>query len=418
VEKVLGFMSVKVMLLTQWFYPEPTPKGLSFAKELVSQGFDVEVVTGFPNYPTGVIYPGYTLSLIAREEIEGIRITRLPLYPNHDSSAFKRVFNYVSFGFSALVYGLFFAKRTDVIYAYHPPLTTGIAAVLIRLFRRTPVVYDIQDIWPDTLAATGMVNNKKILNYVSYFCNWVYKYVDTLVVLSPGFKELLSSRGVNKDKIEVIYNWCDEEALSKSTLNSPQEFSDKNKFRILFAGNIGKAQALECIVAVAEQLYPITPTIEFVFLGTGIALEQLKRTVVDKNIQNIQFIPAVSMQETGKYLNAADVLLVHLKNNPLFKITIPSKTQAYMAIGKPILMAVVGNASELINQANCGINAIPEDSDSIAQAVLKLATMRKEDLTKMGLRGKAFYDRELSVKNGVTKFSAIFRSQANKKHKV
>lgn len=206
-------MTTRVLLLTQWFDPEPTFKGLVFARELVRQGFEVEVLTGFPNYPGGKIYPGYKVRLIQREAIDGVQVTRVPLYPSHDQGAVGRVLNYASFATASLFYGLFAAKRPDVIYAYHPPLTVGIAAALIRMFRRVPVVYDIQDMWPDTLRATGMFSNSIALKVVSKVCDWLYRQVDQIVVLSPGFKRLLIERGVPKDKIEVIYNWCAEDAL-------------------------------------------------------------------------------------------------------------------------------------------------------------------------------------------------------------
>ena len=145
-------MARRILLITQWFDPEPTFKGIVFARELVRQGFEVEVLTGFPNYPSGKIYPGYQLRWLQRETIDGVQVTRVPLYPSHDNSAIRRVANYTSFAAAALVYGLFGAKRADVIYAYQPPLTVGVTAALLRLLRRIPVVYDIQDMWPDTLS--------------------------------------------------------------------------------------------------------------------------------------------------------------------------------------------------------------------------------------------------------------------------
>ncbi|MEG0636081.1 MAG: glycosyltransferase family 4 protein, partial [Pseudomonas sp.] len=237
-------MATRVLLLTQWFDPEPTFKGLVFAQALVAQGFDVEVITGFPNYPGGQVYAGYKVKLIQREVIGGVKVTRVPLYPSHGQSGIGRVLNYVSFAASSLLYGLFGAKRPDVIYAYHPPLTVGIAAALIRLFRRVPVVYDIQDMWPDTLRSTGMFSNEKALRTVSRVCDWVYKRVDQLVVLSPGFKTLLIERGVPAAKIDVIYNWCAEDMICAPNAEKPENFPSPSRFRVLFAGNMGKAQSL------------------------------------------------------------------------------------------------------------------------------------------------------------------------------
>ena len=189
-------MSKHIMIITQWFDPEPAFKGLLFAKELVARGFDVEVITGFPNYPGGEVYSGYRIKLIQREKIDGVAITRVPLFPSHDKNKFRRILNYLSFALSSLIYGLFFSKRPNVIYAYHPPLTVGLSAVIIKFLRRVPVLYDIQDMWPDTLNATSMLTNKHLLNLISKICDIVYASVDKIVVLSPGFKKLLIDRGV------------------------------------------------------------------------------------------------------------------------------------------------------------------------------------------------------------------------------
>ena len=143
-------MPVRVLLITQWFDPEPTPKGLAFARELARQGFSVEVLTGFPNYPTGRLYPGYRMRWRERRLMDGVVVHRVPLYPSHDQSALRRAFNYLSFAFSVLIHGLAAAGRADVIYVYHPPLTVAAAGTLLAVLRRRPVVCDIQDLWPDT----------------------------------------------------------------------------------------------------------------------------------------------------------------------------------------------------------------------------------------------------------------------------
>jgi glycosyltransferase involved in cell wall biosynthesis len=402
-------MATRVLLLTQWFDPEPTFKGLVFARELVKQGFEVEVVTGFPNYPGGKIYPGYKLKLLQREQIDGVQVTRVPLYPSHDQGAIGRVLNYVSFAAASLCYGLFCAKRPDVIYAYHPPLTVGIAAVLIRMFRRVPVVYDIQDMWPDTLRATGMFSNEKALKAVSRVCDWVYRRVDEVVVLSPGFKRLLIERGVPGNKIEVIYNWCAEDALSAPQGGVPGTFPDKQQFRILFAGNMGKAQALDAVLQAAELLQQQAANITFVFLGGGVEVGRLQQLAIDKCLRNVVFLPPVPMAEVGCYLAAADALLVHLKKDPLFSITIPSKTQAYMAVGKPILMAVDGDAADLIRESSCGQVAESENSQAIANAAMALMRSSPGERRTMAENSRKYYQERLSLAVGVARFGAIFK---------
>lgn len=403
---------MRVVLLTQWFDPEPTFKGLTFARELVRQGFEVEVVTGFPNYPGGKVYPGYRTRLIQREEIDGVRITRLPLYPSHDGSVFGRIANYASFAASSLLYGLFWMKRPDVLYAYHPPLTVGVTASLLRLFRRIPVVYDIQDMWPDTLRATGMMNNEKVLSVIEKVCRWVYRRVDHLVVLSPGFKRLLIERGVPAQKLEVIYNWCEEDGLNAPAGACPPDFPDASRFRIVFAGNMGKAQALGAVLEAASIVAVSRPDICFVLVGSGVALDGLKREVAKRRLTNVLFIPRVPMSEVGAILAGADALLVHLKDDPLFAITIPSKTQAYLAIGRPVLMAVPGDAAALVQSAGCGVSAEPENPQSIAAAAIRLAETPADERQAMGARSRDYYWKHLSLSVGVGHFAECFRRLA------
>lgn len=402
-------MPIKVVLLTQWFDPEPTFKGMVFARELLRQGFDVEVITGFPNYPGGKIYPGYRISLMQRETIDGVTITRVPLYPSHDQSAIKRIFNYISFAASASFYGLFILKQADVIYAYHPPLTVGIAASLIRLFRRIPVVYDIQDMWPDTLQATGMINNSNALNLIGKVCDWVYRKVDHIVVLSPGFKDLLIERGVPIAKIDVIYNWADERSLVNDDGVLPENYPDNSAFKIVFAGNMGKAQALDVVLEAALLLKESKSCVVFMMVGAGVDVLRLKERVRNMELTNVLFFPQMPMAQVGKILLSADALLVHLKQSSLFKVTIPSKTQAYMCVGKPLIMAVDGDAAKLVSQANGGVVVESDNPEQLARAAKELAALDCRQLTKMGENARRYYFEHLSLKVGASKFGDIFR---------
>jgi glycosyltransferase involved in cell wall biosynthesis len=217
----------RLIMLTQWFEPEPAMKGLKFARRLQDLGFDVEVVTGFPNYPGGKVYDGYRIRPLMRETMEGVAVTRLALYPSHDGSRIGRILNYVSFFLSAALYLTFFAHRADVMYVYHPPLTVGMAATVARFFRRTPVILDIQDMWPDTLRATGMIGSERVLRIVDMFCRWTWRPADCIAVLSNGFRDLLIERGVPQEKITVIANWADEEAMAAPVASRPTAFADQ-----------------------------------------------------------------------------------------------------------------------------------------------------------------------------------------------
>lgn len=405
---------MKVLFLTQWFDPEPTFKGLAFAKKLKSEGHDVEVITGFPNYPGGKIYTGYKQSWLMRENMDGIVINRVPLYPSHDGSGLKRAFNYISFAITSCLCGMFLTKKPDVIYAYHPPLTVGLSAVFIGFFRRTPVVYDIQDMWPDTLKATGMFNNAKALTLISKVCLFVYRRAAALVVLSPGFKKLLIERNVPENKIHLIYNWCDEKALNQVSESQDLCTVMEGYFNIVFAGTMGKAQALNAVLQAAVIVQAKNKKIRFVFVGGGIEVDGLKQLATELDLQNILFLPRMPMTEIGQLLKLADVLLVHLKKDPLFEITIPSKTQAYMAVGKPLLMAVHGDAAELVNQSQAGFSIEPENATAIADAALKFAEMPSEQLQSMGHKALMYYQNKLSLDIGTKKFIQVFNGVVKK----
>lgn len=408
---------MRILLLSQWFDPEPTFKGLGFARALRDANCHVEVLTGFPNYPGGKLYSGYKMRAYHRETIGDIIIHRVPLYPSHDGSAKKRILNYLSFALTSFLFGIFYRKKFDLIYVYHPPLTVGLSAALISLFRRVPFVYDVQDLWPDTLKATGMLNNPRILNLIGHVCDWIYSRASKVVVLSPGFKSRLLERGVSEDKVKIIYNWCDEESLAKGLKRPIQaEIAEKlqGRFNVLFAGNLGKVQSLNTVIDAAEALSKLETKVQFVFLGDGVEAPRLKEIVRRRSLTNVIFIPRVPMSEVGAVLAASDVLLVHLKRDPLFEITVPSKTQAYMAIGKAVLMAVLGDAAALVQRSKCGICIPPEDVNAMVGALLEFSSMQPSELAAMGEAGKIFYERQLSMDNGVREFLDVFRESISK----
>lgn len=402
-------------MLTQWFEPEPAMKGLKFARRLQELGFEVEVVTGFPNYPGGKVYDGYRVRLITRETVDGVSVTRLALYPSHDGNRIGRILNYVSFFLSSALYLALFVRRADVVYAYHPPLTVGMAAMVAQWFRRTPVVLDVQDMWPDTLRATGMLNSERILRIVGFFCHWTWRKAAHVIVLSPGFRRLLIERGVAPGKITVIPNWADEEAVAASSASRPDAFAEPGKFRVLFAGNMGPAQALGSVLDAAGILVRTQPQVELCFLGSGIETERLKARAEAEGLANVRFLPRVPMAEVGTWLAAADCLLVHLKTDPLFAITIPSKTQAYMAAGKPVVMAVEGDAADLVRQSAGGVVVPPQDAQALAEAIVGLAALSPGDLAELGGNARRFYDEYLSFKRGARRFAMVLGNVSRKR---
>lgn len=243
-------------------------------------------------------------------------------------------------------------------------------------------------------------------------CKWVYRRVDHIVVLSPGFKRLLQERDVSAANIDVIFNWADEASLSAPTGALPDSFPGPDRFRLMFAGNMGKAQALSTLLDAAVLLQARGSRISFVFVGGGVEVSGLQKRANDLGLLNVIFIPPVPMAEVGTLLAAADALLVHLRRDPLFTITIPSKTQAYMAVGKPLLMAVDGDAADLVRASGGGVVAPSEQAEAIAEAAQALSVLSPEALFEMGQRAQTYYRERLALDVGVARFGDIFRRLA------
>ena len=205
-------MTRRILFLTQWFEPEPVIKGIEFVKALSAAGYEVEVATGFPNYPSGRLAHGYRLKHHQLEVIDGIRVHRLFLYPNHGVSSLGRAANYLSFFLSALVFCLIRARRFDAIYVYHPPITVGLAAALSGLFTRQPFLLEVQDLWPDSVGASGMAGTGNLAKILGPVCDFVYRRAAMVIGQSRGMTERLIERGVPRSKTATVFNWADEES--------------------------------------------------------------------------------------------------------------------------------------------------------------------------------------------------------------
>lgn len=401
----------RIIFLTQFYDPEPAYKGQAFAEAVRDLGYDVEVVTGFPNYPGGKVYDGYRIKPIQRSEANGIAVTRLGLYPSHDSGKLGRVLNYLSFFLSAFLYLTILARRPALVHVYNPPLTVGLAATAARIFRRFPVVVDIHDLWPDTLPATGMITNPRALKLLDRAAAWMYRHVQHIVLHTEGFRETLLERQVPAEKMTAVLGWTKEDPDGEPARPLPEAMRQLKGMKLLYAGNIGPAQALDAVMRAAHVLerQGMGDKVTFCFLGSGVSLEALKQQAADLGLSNVAFLPRVPGSEVRAFLDAADCLLVHLRDTPLFEITMPSKTQAYMYAGKPVLMGLRGEAARLIERAAAGISVTPEDPESIAAGAIALAEMPQARRDQLGRNGRAFYDRELAMRRGMQKFADVFK---------
>lgn len=407
---------MRVLQLTQYFQPEPGLKGLPLARELVAQGHQVQVLTGFPNYPGGQVYDGYALKMLQREKMDGIPVARVPLFPSHDRSVLRRSATYLSFMASCSTIGSLAASAADVVYAYHPPITTGVAATVVGRYLDAPFVYDVQDLWPDSLTSTRMVSDDStILKAISRVCQFVYRRASRIIVLSPGMKRALVRQGVPASKIRVIYNWCHSEQTMQPGAGDERlgrTLGISGKFNVVFAGNIGPAQGLETVVAAAEITRETVPEAQFVILGGGLELDNIKDLAARKRLSNVVFLKRRPVEEASEILKLGDVLLVHLRKDPAFRAAIPSKTQAYLAMAKPILMAALGDAADLVRAAGAGVVCEPESALALARAVEKLARGPSEALTEYGTNGRKFYLEHLSLQQGSRKIAETLEEAA------
>ncbi len=410
---------MRVLILTQYYPPEPIPRPHELARGLAERGHEVIVVTGFPNYPVGKLYSGTHLRLWKWDVIDGIQILRLPLYPDHSRSAFRRVLNYGSFAVAAAFLGSVLSGPVEVMFAEHPPLTIGLAAWVLGGVRRAPFLYKVNDLWPESVEATGMVRSRRVLDLIGRLERFVYRQAAAIAVISPGFKEKLVGKGVPPDKVHVIPHWGDE-SLYRPVPPDPdlaRNVGMVGRFNVVFAGQLGLAQGLDVVLDAAEELSDLAD-VQFVLIGDGTDAGRLRRAAVERGLKNVNFLGRQAAERMPYFFALAGALLVHLKRDPLFEITIPGKIAAYLACGRPILCGVAGDAADVVRDVGAGLVCPPEDSAALSQAIRDLYLMPGEQREAMGQAGRrAFlenYTRALSVNRYETLLTEVAQQRRSK----
>ena len=381
------------------------------AKDFVARKHEVRAITAFPNYPLGRVYEGYKQRLWSRDTVDGVPVVRLPIFPYHGRSAIGRAACYLSFALSALVLGPFFTGKPDIIWVYHPPLTTGIPALWISLLCRAPFVYEVQDLWPETLASTGIMNLRFAFRVLNAFARLVYCRASAIVVPSPGMKKNLLAKGVPDSKVHVIPNWADETIYRPVPPDSQLAGAHglSGKFNVVFAGNLGVAQALETVLDAADLLSG-NADIQFVLIGDGLERERLAAEIMDRGLSNVRLIGQQPAERMPSFFALADILLVHLRHDPLFEIMIPAKTQSYLACGKPVLMGVSGNAAALIEEIGAGLTCRQEDPQDMAAVLLRFKDMPLAERLKMGASGRRAFEEQFRPGVLIDQYEKLFLS--------
>ena len=388
---------MRILYLTQWFDPEPNVvKGIAFVRALEAAGHEVTVVTGFPNYPSGKLYPGYRLRLMQEDNMAGVRVMRLPLYPSHDSSSVRRSVNFLSFFVSVLLYCLLRRRTYDLAYVYHPPITVGLAMAIAGLLRPLRFVLDVQDLWPDTLAATGMTGGARLARIIGPLCGFVYRRAAMILVPSDGIRQTLIERGVPAAKLTTLLNWANVEHLPPLQCEAQQA-----SFTAVYGGNLGLAQGLETLVEAAAIVERERQDIRILVYGDGVDAGRLERLAREIGVTILVFKRRRSSEEMIGIFARADALVMHLADEPLFAITIPSKTQFYLAMGRPIVAGISGDAARLLDRSGAALVVHPGDPGALARALCTMAEMPAAERHVLGVSGRHFYLDHLSFDRGV-----------------
>lgn len=402
---------MRIAILTQFYDPEPEPLPGVFARRMAERGHRVSVITAFPNYPAGKTFPGYRQRWRSRERLDGVDVLRLPIFPDRSASVVRRGACHVSFAASAALLGGALAERADVVSVYHPALVLGSAAWWIGLCKRMPVVLEIQDLYPESLEACGMITNRWALRTLDRLVGAAYRRAAAITVISPGFRRVLIDKGVPAEKIHVLPNWADERVYyaRPPDLARAAALGLADRFNVVYAGNFGPAQDLRNVLRAASQLRDL-PDVQFVLVGSGTDHAAIRRDAAAERLGNVRVLDRQPETAMPDLYSLADALLVHLKADPLFELTIPSKTQCYLASGRPILMACSGDAADIVRDAGAGLVVRPSDPDDLANAVRRLRALSEETRAAMGRAGADYFFRHFAIDRRLDGFERVFQS--------
>ena len=381
---------MKILILSQYFWPEDFRIN-GVVQSLREIGCEVSVLTGQPNYPEGVVTPGYSSTALCTQVHKGLTIHRVPLVPRRSGSAIRLILNYLSFVASAAMFGpwLLRGQRFDVILVYAPsPILQAIPAVWLAWLKGARLVTWVQDLWPQSLQATGFVRNPRVLTMVAVLVRWIYRCNDLLLVQSQAF---IPPVKVMADKTPVLYHPNPGElAFSQAQPIGMPALLLEPGFNVVFAGNLGTVQALGTVLDAAELLLPHAD-VRMVLVGSGSRSDWLQQEVLRRQLDNVQLAGRFAPTVMPGILAQASALLVSLVRSPIMSLTVPSKVQAYLAAGKPIIAALDGEGARMLEESGAGVSCPAEDAVALAQAVLRLRDMPSDELQRMGESGLIYY---------------------------
>jgi glycosyltransferase involved in cell wall biosynthesis len=384
-------VKMKILIVSQYFWPE-TFRITEVVQSLREAGCDVTVLTGQPNYPEGVVPSGYSATSLCTQIHDGLTIHRVPLVPRGHGSTLRLTLNYLSFIVSAAVFGPWLLRccSVDVILVYAPsPILQVIPAVWLKWIKGAKLVTWVQDLWPDSLSATGFVRNPKILGAVAAVVRWIYRKNDLLLVQSKAFVEPVVWMAGGKP---VIYHPNPGElAFSKPDTDSACPLQLEPGFNVVFAGNLGSVQALDTVLA-AAQLLVDTKDVRFVLVGSGSRSEWLQQETRRLGLDNVRLPGRFPSSDMPGILAQASAVLVSLVRDPIMSQTVPSKVQAYLAAGRPIIASLDGEGARVVVEAGAGLACPAQDAQALADAVRQLRDALPEERQRMARCGRLYYE--------------------------
>lgn len=383
---------MKVLILSQYFWPESFRIN-EVVDSLRIQGCHVTVLTGQPNYPQGKVFEGYQAGDCAVQRHDsGYSIYRVPLIPRGRGRAMGLVANYLSFVVCACVLGPWLLRKQhfEVVFVYAPsPIIQAVPGVWMAFLKRAKLVTWVQDLWPQSLEVTGFVRNQRALGMVAVLVRWIYRRCDLLLVSSEAF---LATVKAMAGKTPVQYHPNPGElAFDRTAMQSSASLVLAPGFNVVFAGNLGTVQALGTVLDAAELLQPHAD-VRIVLVGSGSRSDWLEQEVLRRQLRNVQLAGRFAPEAMPAILAQASALLVSLVRSPIMGQTVPSKIQAYLAAGKPVIASLDGEGARVIEASGAGIACPAEDAAGLAGAVLRLRALPDGDLQRMGRGGRTYYE--------------------------
>ena len=356
----------------------------------MDRGHAVTVLTGIPNYPSGQFFPGYGLSRHRHEIWKGVEVVRVPLISRGNGGRLRLALNYISFALMASLFGPLQLRRSyDVIFVHEPsPITVGIPAIAMRKRTQAPILFWVLDLWPESITAAGGVRAPWVLGLLTGLTRWIYGHCERVLVASRAFIPRVGAMGVAEERIAYFPNWAENVFQPSTAAEPPVPLSPG--FRVMFAGNIGVAQDFPAILEAAEQLKDY-PDIHWIVLGDGHVARWVREEVVRRGIgATVHLLGNYPPEQMPQFFAHADAMLVSLKPDPVFSLTVPAKLQAYMACGRPIIAMLDGEGARIVEEAGAGVTCPAGGGRALAEAVLEMARLSPQTRALMGTQARAY----------------------------